>query len=192
MPGYNSVVENSPFWHVSEGRVSEGRTFSQTDFDTEHFFKSVVHTVRNIFPWQIKRYHKLCFRCNTPVKMKPLWPTEKHQKMKWLNRMNLFLQFFQLFFNLWHLRHWLQHWQLRTWNHDNLCYLTINCDTGQHSQFLQCFQKVNKFNHSENRQIIGRLWDDQWSLTTYLKTGGREGIENCWWYVMSHNMWWSS
>ena len=50
MPGYNSVVENSPFWHVSEGRVSEGRTFSQTDFDTEHFFKSVVHTIRNIFP----------------------------------------------------------------------------------------------------------------------------------------------
>ena len=23
--------------------------------------------------------------------------------------------------------------------HDNLCYLTINCDTGQHSQFLRCF-----------------------------------------------------
>ena len=46
-----------------------------------------------------------------------------------------FLQFFQILFNLWHLRHWLQHWQLRTWNHDNLCYLTINCDTGQHSQF---------------------------------------------------------
>ena len=22
--------------------------------------------------------------------------------------------------------------------HDNLCYLTINCDTGQHSQFLRC------------------------------------------------------
>ena len=26
-----------------------------------------------------------------------------------------------------------------TWIHDNLCYLTINCDTGQHSQFLRCF-----------------------------------------------------
>ena len=32
-----------------------------------------------------------------------------------------------------HLRHWLQYWQLRTWINDNLCYLTINCDTGQHS-----------------------------------------------------------
>ena len=41
--------------------------------------------------------------------------------------------------DLWHLRHWLQFWQLRTWIHDNLCYLTINCDTGQHSQFLRCF-----------------------------------------------------
>ena len=31
---------------------------------------------------------------------------------------------------LWHwLRHWLQFWQLRTWIHDNHCYMTINCDT---------------------------------------------------------------
>ena len=37
------------------------------------------------------------------------------------------------------LRHWLQYWQLRTWINDNLCYLTINCDTGRHSQFLRCF-----------------------------------------------------
>ena len=41
--------------------------------------------------------------------------------------------------DLWHLRHWLQYRQLRTWINDNLCYLTINCDTGQHSQFLRCF-----------------------------------------------------
>ena len=29
-------------------------------------------------------------------------------------------------------------WQLRTWIHDNLWYLTLNCDTGQHLQFLRC------------------------------------------------------
>ena len=34
--------------------------------------------------------------------------------------------------------HWLQFWQLRTWIHDNLCNLTINCDNEQHSQFLRC------------------------------------------------------
>ena len=45
--------------------------------------------------------------------------------------------------DLWHLRHWLQFWQLRIWIHDNLCYLTINCDTGQHSQFLQCFYHLD-------------------------------------------------
>ena len=28
--------------------------------------------------------------------------------------------------DLWHLWHWLQYWQLRTWIKDNLCYLTIN------------------------------------------------------------------
>ena len=42
--------------------------------------------------------------------------------------------------DLWHLRHLLQLRQLRTWIHDNLCYLTIKSDTGQHSQFLQCFK----------------------------------------------------
>ena len=40
--------------------------------------------------------------------------------------------------HLWHLRHWLKFRQLRTWIHDNLCYLTIKSDAGQHSQFLQC------------------------------------------------------
>ena len=44
--------------------------------------------------------------------------------------------------DLWHFRHWLQFWQLRTWIHDNLCYLTINCDTGQHSQFLRCLHNI--------------------------------------------------
>ena len=41
--------------------------------------------------------------------------------------------------DLWHLRHWLELWQLRAWTHDNACNLTIKSDTGQHSQFLQCF-----------------------------------------------------
>ena len=36
------------------------------------------------------------------------------------------------------LRQWLQFWELRNWIHDNLCYLTIMSDTGQHLQFLQC------------------------------------------------------
>ena len=31
----------------SYNRVSEGRIFNQTDFDSEEFFKSVVYTVRN-------------------------------------------------------------------------------------------------------------------------------------------------
>ena len=39
--------------------------------------------------------------------------------------------------DFWHLRRWLQIWQLRTWICDNLFYLTINCDTGQHTQFLR-------------------------------------------------------
>ena len=42
-----------------------------------------------------------------------------------------FGQFWQLKRQSWRLlRHCLQFWQLRTWIHDNHCYLTINCDTG--------------------------------------------------------------
>ena len=41
--------------------------------------------------------------------------------------------------DLWLLRLWWQFWQLRTWIHSSLCYLTIKSDTGQHSQFLRCF-----------------------------------------------------
>ena len=37
---------------------------------------------------------------------------------------------------MWHLRHLLQFWQLKTWIHDNLFCLAIKSDTGQHSQFL--------------------------------------------------------
>ena len=33
------------------------------------------------------------------------------------------------FGDLWHLRHWLQFLQSRTWIHDNLCYLTIKSDS---------------------------------------------------------------
>ena len=40
------------------------------------------------------------------------------------------------------MRHWLQFWQLRTWIHDNLCYLTIKSDIGQHSQFLRCLLMI--------------------------------------------------
>ena len=33
---------------------------------------------------------------------------------------------------------------MRVWINDNLCYLTIKCDTGQHSQFLRCFDTEYK------------------------------------------------
>ena len=64
--------------------------------------------------------------------------------------------------DLLHLRHWLQFWQGKTWIHDNLCYLTIKSDTGQHSQFVRCF-----FIFGKNWGIIGCflcvnlvLWDN--------------------------------
>ena len=58
------------------------------------------------------------------------WPDQKKDKDKDKEKRTMI--------DLWHLRHWLHLRQLRTWIHDNLCYLTINCDTGQHSQFLRC------------------------------------------------------
>ena len=59
------------------------------------------------------------------------WPDQKNFAMLWL------------------LRHWLQYRQLRTWIHDNLCYLTINCDAGQYSQFLRCLH-VQLFKKGKN------------------------------------------
>ena len=61
--------------------------------------------------------------------------------------------------DLWHLRHWLQFWQLRTWIHDNLCYLTVNCDTGQHSQFLRCLVWLNQIYNTEKflRPTLNKL-----------------------------------
>ena len=50
--------------------------------------------------------------------------------------------------DLWHLRHWLQFWQLRTWIHDNFCYMTIKSDSGQHSQFLRCLAVQRQLNRT--------------------------------------------
>ena len=47
--------------------------------------------------------------------------------------------------DLWYLRHWLQFWQLRTWIHDNLTYLTIKSDAGQNSQLLRCLRVIWEF-----------------------------------------------
>ena len=71
--------------------------------------------------------------------LRPLWPLwHLFRVMRWPDLSK------KTFAMLWHLRHWLQYRQLRTWIHDNLCYLTINCDTGQHSQFLRCLTTAIK------------------------------------------------
>ena len=44
--------------------------------------------------------------------------------------------------------------QLRTWIHNNLCDLTINCDTGQHSQFLRCLN----YNNSVSILLYYQRW----------------------------------
>ena len=79
------------------------------------------------------------------------WPkTQTKTKTKTMTMTNTFREHLQRGIletcdnptDLWHLSHWLQFRQLRTWIDDNFCYLTINCDTGQHSQFLRCFSLV--------------------------------------------------
>ena len=97
---------------------------------------------------------------------------------------------------LWHLRHWLQFWQLRTWIYDNLCYLTINCDTGQHSQFLLCFNTRLKF-----LTLALQIWPENISTNNaqtnsthmylpnlpFVSTMDKQGLTRlqlCWW------QWW--
>ena len=54
--------------------------------------------------------------------------------------------------DLWQLRRWLQFLQLRTRIHDNLCYLTIKSDSGQHLQFLRCLVWAIEFSSRDDCQ----------------------------------------
>lgn len=60
-----------------------------------------------------------------------------------------------------HLRHWLQFWQLKSWIHDNLCYLEIKSDTGQHSQFLRCFTLFAPQRHQNHLCLLLLLFPSQ-------------------------------
>ena len=60
--------------------------------------------------------------------------------------------------DFWHLRHWLQVSQLITWIHDNFCYLTIKSDTGEHLQFLLCFN--GSFGCKPTSMGQNVLWED--------------------------------
>ena len=69
--------------------------------------------------------------------------------------------------DLWHLRHWLQFWQLRTWIHENLCYLTIKSDSGQHSQYCNVFGSGHVFsslwtNVSKVTKLLFKLKYQHW------------------------------
>ena len=75
--------------------------------------------------------------------------------------------------DLWHLRHWLQFWQLRTWVHDNFCYQTIKSDTGQNSQFLM-FEKTMTFRKHPQRFTLEtcdlcNIWSGWWGDMTLPK-----------------------
>ena len=101
--------------------------------------------------WLIKRTNQVC---------RVLWIMSNHR-------------------DLWYLRHWLQYWQLRTWIHDNLCYLTINCDTGQHSQFLrclwiQCELPVRNHDTSSPKNFHELTFSDMWRLLR------RQMFHTCW------------
>ena len=47
---------------------------------------------------------------------------------------------------------------------DNLCYLTINCDTGQHSQFLRCFWVVQYHSQRALMQSVAPIPYNVWSV----------------------------
>ena len=62
-------------------------------------------------------------------------------------------------------------WQLRTWIHDNLCYLTSNCDTGQHSRFLRCFSNcmfIVQAKHGCPEIYIQHCWKAPVSLSLHV------------------------
>ena len=46
---------------------------------------------------------------------------------------------------------------IENFDSDNHCYLTIDCDTGQHSQFLRCLSKINHCSSSRSVSGFGAL-----------------------------------
>ena len=70
---------------------------------------------------------------------------------------------------MWQLRHWLQFLQLWTWIHDNLCYMTIKSDTGQHSQFLRCLihscDTFKRWTRSPRRKTQPSYFLSQWTCS---------------------------
>ena len=71
------------------------------------------------------------------------------------------------------LRHWLQYRQLRTWIYDNLCYLTINRDIRQHSQFLRCFNQGLLWGWFTLLKVLSALFAGKksiWASGTFIYT----------------------
>ena len=65
--------------------------------------------------------------------------------------------------------------QLRTWVHDNHCYLTIKSDTGQHSQFLRCFLFLPETRISWS---LVSIWDETNGSVNCENETLRKSIEN--------------
>ena len=118
----NSSIGDLVPWSVRPSVTTNNQTLQSDPRD----LRPLRHLIR------VMKRHDLTglFWCDS----RDLWPLwHLFRVMRWPDLTK------KTFAMLWHLRHWLQYRQLRTWIHDNLCFLTINCDTGQHSQFLRCF-----------------------------------------------------
>ena len=88
----------------------------------------------------------------------------------------------------------LQFWQLRTWIHDNLCNLTINCDTGQHSQFLRCLALTWQLNKQPYHHSLTKVNAEQlmFLLTFHINTNFKRQSHNYPKFpkVKTHNNFW--
>ena len=107
------------------------KTMTKTNTFREHLQRAILETCDLSYIWSERWGDITTTMTNTGTKTKTMTNT-------------LIAPSKSIPSDLWHLRHWLHFWQLRTWILDNLCYLTIKSDTGQHSQFLRCFSTAQK------------------------------------------------
>ena len=83
--------------------------------------------------------------------------------------------------DLWSLRHWVQLWQLRTWIHDNLWCLTINCHTGLlWVRIAACLSIYLVVHHISYKNSKKRCWTTHqtWGCRTMWRQG-RSGRQWC-------------
>ena len=102
------------------------------------------------------------------------------QFWQFLKILDNFGQFWQLVRQSWRLDIWDTDYNSDNWKpeyHDNLCYMTIKSDTGQHLQFLQCFRYIS-ISRTYPDESMGQSVRSHFQISTLLVSPSQMALFN--------------